>query len=386
MSNNRILIADDEPDLTEIIGAVAEDLGFQVTVVHEGNEVISRVGTVDPGVIALDLRMPGTDGLEVLKQLAEIGCRANILLMSGLGQSTLNSVEHVGRDKNLNVIGSLTKPLTPDEIESALAPLLNGAQKEIDDVQIAAPASSSGFGLQTQYLLHTHLDEDATESQRATLAATWILDNKEELTGHELQSWAHSNGISKGLFDRILRDALLAANERDSAKSNMLLGISLGKEALADENTVEHLCAVLENGCFPIGRFVLEISDEAIRSDFASAAEQLSRLRIKGFRIAVTTSSSSDELLAMIDKLPMDEIIVDFAWLQNCSKVANDMELEFNYSSLSSVAKKKGIVTCADNVNDKVLLDFVKRCDFCQARGEVLQGYQPISSLGQAMA
>lgn len=99
MPNNRILIADDEAGLTEIIGAVAEDLGFQVTVVHEGNEVVNRVAAVDPGIIMLDLRMPGADGVEVMKQLAEIGISASILLMSGLGQSTLNSVEHVGKEK-----------------------------------------------------------------------------------------------------------------------------------------------------------------------------------------------------------------------------------------------------------------------------------------------
>lgn len=381
MFNNRILIADDEADLTEIIGAVAEDLGFQVTVVHEGNEVINRVAAVDPGIIMLDLRMPGADGVEVMKQLAEIGSSASILLMSGLGQSTLNSVEHVGKEKNLNVIGSLSKPVLPEDIESALLPLLNVESNKEQPADAAVPVITSGFGLQTRYLLHASCSEAAGQPTRATLAATFTLDSLEEITQEKLLDWAQASGISKGLLDQILRDALQNAAGQGRANGQLVLGIRLDSEKLVDENMMEYLSSLLQSYNFSRENFVLEIDDKVIKRNYASAAELLSRLRIKGFRIAVTTQSSSDDLLGMIDKLPMDEIIIDLEWLNDNKKVSSDMELEFSYSSLNSVAKKKGIKTCAANVDAAEVLDFVKRCAFDQVRGNAIQGYEPIAKL-----
>ncbi len=385
MANNRILIADDEADLTEIIGAVAEDLGFQVTVVHEGSEVVSRVSAVDPGVIVLDLRMPGADGIEVLNELADIGSKASILLMSGLGQSTLNSVGHVGKEKNLNVVGTLTKPITPDDIETALEPLLQAAPAEdADTAPAVSDVADSGFGLRTQFLAHTQLADESGSAVRATLAGSWVLDNNEEVSRDKFENWAHAAGISKGLFDRILRDALQSSRAKGATNGDLVLGIKLGNETLGDEKTVEHLSTVIDNCSFPISNFVLEIHEDDINRDYGSAAALLSRLRIKGFRIAVISKSSSDDLLAMIDKLPMDEIIIDLGWLERSNKVTSDMELEFSYSSLGSMARKKGITTCADNVNNNEVFEFARRCGFSQARGSAIQDYQPIANLAEA--
>lgn len=381
MPNNRILIADDEAGLTEIIGAVAEDLGFQVTVVHEGNEVVNRVAAVDPGIIMLDLRMPGADGVEVMKQLAEIGISASILLMSGLGQSTLNSVEHVGKEKNLNMIGSLSKPLLPDDIEAALMPLLNRDSGEEQSAEKMSSAFDSGFGLRTRFLPHANFDEAAGQSNRVTLEATFTLDNREEIAQEKLFDWACSSGISKWLLQQILHDALQSPAGQTQTNDNLVLGFRLDNEKLVDENTIEYLSSLLDSYNFARDHFVLEIDDKEINRNYASAAELLSRLRIKGFRIAVSTRFSGDDLLGMIDKLPMDEIIIDLQWLSNNKKVSSDMELEFNYSSLNSVAKKKGIKTCADNVHGAEILDFVKRCAFDQARGNAIQGNGSISKL-----
>jgi CheY-like chemotaxis protein len=117
-NNNRILIADDEADIGEVLSAVAEDLGFSVTYVSEGGQVVAKTNALNPDVIMLDLRMPGTDGVEVIRELARINCTAKIILVSGMDQRTLNTVEALGREKDLCMVGTLVKPMHPDRIEA----------------------------------------------------------------------------------------------------------------------------------------------------------------------------------------------------------------------------------------------------------------------------
>ncbi len=386
MLNNRILIADDEPDFTEIIGAVAEDIGFEVITVHEGNEVVSRASAVDPGVIILDLRMPGTDGVEVLKQLAEMACTAQILLISGLGQRTLNSVELVGKERKLNVIGSLTKPMTPDEIEETLTPLL-GTVEEKSAVEITADQDAfSSFGLQTLFLPHVWLNDDAQTTQRILLEGRWILDNKEEVSGKQLQSWSHENGFSKGLTDLVLRDAMFSFNALSKESDQLEFVLPFIPELLQDEEIADHLAEVFMRSRFPAERIIVETDEQGIHRYQSTAVEVLSRMRIKGFRIAMITETNSDELLSMIDKLPMDEIIMDMSLLNRSQKLNSDMELEFAYSSLNSMAKRMGIQTCAHNIDSTELLEFVKRCNFDQARGRAITGPHSIAKLEDYLA
>lgn len=102
MHKPTLLVADDEEEIGEIFRALAEDLGFDVTCVTEGSEVVELVDRMRPTVIALDLRMPGTDGVEVIRELGRRGCKAAIILMSGMDQRTLSSVQALASDPSAN--------------------------------------------------------------------------------------------------------------------------------------------------------------------------------------------------------------------------------------------------------------------------------------------
>ncbi|MDP6416395.1 MAG: response regulator [Gammaproteobacteria bacterium] len=81
-----ILVADDEPDFADIIVEVAKEIGFRTHCVHEGDKVVGEVTAIDPAAIVLDLRMPGADGVEIIRELGKLRCSAKIVLMSGMDQ------------------------------------------------------------------------------------------------------------------------------------------------------------------------------------------------------------------------------------------------------------------------------------------------------------
>lgn len=72
----RVLIADDEPAMAHAIERVLRGAGFETAVARNGFEAGAMLPMFRPGVMTLDLRMPGLDGLEVLRFLGTLALPA----------------------------------------------------------------------------------------------------------------------------------------------------------------------------------------------------------------------------------------------------------------------------------------------------------------------
>ena len=65
----RILIADDEPDILEIISYNLSKEGYEIYTAKDGNEAIERAKQLNPDLIILDVMMPKKTGVEVCQIL-----------------------------------------------------------------------------------------------------------------------------------------------------------------------------------------------------------------------------------------------------------------------------------------------------------------------------
>jgi DNA-binding response OmpR family regulator len=123
MEPDRLLLIDDEPEIGSFIRTVAEDCGYQVAATSAAQAFKSAYASFRPTVIALDLAIPGTDGIELLKFLAEQDCPARILLLSGLGRGVLETAERLDEARGLDMVGIISKPGPIAELRSLLSNL-----------------------------------------------------------------------------------------------------------------------------------------------------------------------------------------------------------------------------------------------------------------------
>jgi two-component system alkaline phosphatase synthesis response regulator PhoP len=72
LSNNTILLVDDENDILEFLGYSLRKAGYEVYTATSGSKAITLARKVLPGLIILDVMMPGMDGIETCKELREI--------------------------------------------------------------------------------------------------------------------------------------------------------------------------------------------------------------------------------------------------------------------------------------------------------------------------
>ena len=123
----KILIADDEPDILEIIQFNLQQEGYQVATAKNGDEAIDQAKKIQPDLIILDIMMPGKNGIEV----------CNLLRMQPVFNDTLIVFLSALSDEGTEIRGLetgaddyLTKPISPKILVSKVNALFRRIYKE----------------------------------------------------------------------------------------------------------------------------------------------------------------------------------------------------------------------------------------------------------------
>ncbi len=127
----KILIADDEPDILEIIQFNLQQEGYEVITAKNGDEAIEMAKKHRPSLIILDIMMPGKNGIDV----------CNILRMDATFKETLIIFLSALSDEGTEIRGLetgaddyLTKPISPKVLMSKVNALFRRLNKEGKDV------------------------------------------------------------------------------------------------------------------------------------------------------------------------------------------------------------------------------------------------------------
>lgn len=117
--NDRVLVIDDDPDMGAVIANTAANLGMGCITTETAADFFEAL-TSDVTLIVLDLVMPNTDGIEILRLLGQHGCQAGIIVISGLGKRVVQTAEEVAGKLGLSIVGHLTKPFSVGHLQDML--------------------------------------------------------------------------------------------------------------------------------------------------------------------------------------------------------------------------------------------------------------------------
>jgi len=121
-----LLIVEDETIMRESLRDWLRGEGYEVETAEEGEEALQRIGTREFGVVILDLRLPGRNGLEVLREAT-----AQNPKLKGIIITAYPSVETAVEAMKMGAVDYMVKPFTPDALEKAIQEVLGPVQAEI---------------------------------------------------------------------------------------------------------------------------------------------------------------------------------------------------------------------------------------------------------------
>lgn len=105
----RILVVDDEASIRDLLAKVLKD--YEVDVVPDGHSAIERLRSYPYDLLIVDLKMPGVDGLSVIREGKRLKADLRVVIITGYS-SEATAIEAV----NLGVDGYLTKPFRVNQV------------------------------------------------------------------------------------------------------------------------------------------------------------------------------------------------------------------------------------------------------------------------------
>jgi len=126
----RVLVVDDDPALAEMLGIVLRGEGFEPAFVSDGDAALGAFRREKPDVVLLDLMLPGTDGIEVCRQIrAESGVPIVMLTAKGDTTDIVLGLESGADDY-------VVKPFKPKELIARVRARLRTHDGEAEDITI----------------------------------------------------------------------------------------------------------------------------------------------------------------------------------------------------------------------------------------------------------
>ena len=120
MALPRLLLIDDEPALAAFVAKAADMCGFEPVIAEQDQQFRDPFQGSRPQMVALDLGMPGMDGVELLRFLGSQDYKEPVLIISGFDRRVLESAYRFGEALGLQMVGPLEKPARLEQLEDIL--------------------------------------------------------------------------------------------------------------------------------------------------------------------------------------------------------------------------------------------------------------------------
>ncbi len=112
---NTILLVDDEEGIRTVLGISLADYGYEVLTAGSGGEALRLFREKKPSIVLTDIKMPGMDGIQLLRKIKEESPDTEVIMITGHGEMELAIAS-----LKFDATDFVTKPINDDVLEIAL--------------------------------------------------------------------------------------------------------------------------------------------------------------------------------------------------------------------------------------------------------------------------
>lgn len=365
----RIVVAEDHAFQRRVLRHQISSLGYpSIFDAETGTEALTLCQHNNIDLLFCDLRMPGMDGMALLRQLSIMGFRGSIIISSALEQDVIDSVLLMGQTYGLRMLGSVRKPASAKQIEALLA------RRHSD----STPAKDSYTPTVTLDELRQALDKGAiqpwyqpkvsfsTGEWLGTEAlARWHHSERGFVSPAEFIPLAEQNGLIDQLTDTMFCQSMQAAHLWAQRGLSINLSVNLSTQSLLNAGLFNTLLGYCRQWGVNPKMITLEVTEGAFIEDVGRSLEMLSRMRMHGFGLSIDDFGTGYSSVQQLTMLPFTELKLDRSFISRCSQDKSSMAV-VEYSL--KLAQQLGLKSVAEGVEDEETWQILAAlgCDMCQ--------------------
>ncbi len=374
----RMLIVDDDPLICQYLSLMGEELGYRSEFVTDSKQFAGAYRP-DIDLIVLDLNMPGVDGVELLRFLAENEYGAAVILISAVEQDVLNAAENMALDYRLQVLGGLQKPLVQEQVNSMLeqAKTLNRSNQKVSSpLEILAPGGTDELPplddlrnaiekKEIEIYFHPQIRLKGRALSGLEALARWKHPTKGFVPPSYFIAFAEKYNLIDDLTRLVVDKVCECCKDWQKKWAPVPISINISESNLDNLNFPEEILQTVQNYSVVPSTIMIEVTETSLATNPNHVMNVLTRLRLKGFQLSIDDFGTGHSSLARLRKIPFRELKIDKMFIDTCD---TDRENRVIVSNTMHLAHGLGLKVVAEGVESEAQLAVLEElnCDHVQ--------------------
>ncbi|MBL6752155.1 MAG: EAL domain-containing response regulator [Nevskia sp.] len=379
--NIRLLVLDDEPEIAAFVGTIARTRGWNVDLAISESQFRRLYESTPPDVIVLDLQLGPSDGVEQLRYLSQQGFGGALALISGFDARVLASARQVGEALGLSIVADIVKPMRVAQMREVFDLFEQIWLSSANQRQQAAKPPEPARAEITPAAIAQAIDD----GQMDLFLQPVVSSAGREVTRFEaLIRWRHP------LAGLIAPDSFIPVAEQDEEVIDRLtmwvvetalhhhrrlavlgcsapISVNVSGVNLDTLDFPDRVVSLVQERGVALDGISFEVTESVAMRSPRKMTDILTRLRLKGFALAMDDFGTGYSTLKALRQMPFSEIKIDKSF------VADALVSQDSFAIVRSVielARSIGLETVAEGVENEDTARLLR-----QLGANGLQGY-----------
>ncbi|MES2317196.1 MAG: EAL domain-containing response regulator [Pseudomonadota bacterium] len=367
------LVAEGDARLRNALCDVLGKLGAtQITEVPDGHTALrcfQDTYTPSVNIAIIDITLAGLDGLELIRSLAAMNCRARVIIIGALDNNLLFTVETMAQAYGLELLGTLAKPVQDGPLRELIQHYVPPPPPSVRKPGPTFSFAQVGEGLQARQFEPYFQPKIALETghiKGLEVFARWDHPDHGVLGPSAFIDALEQNNRIDFLDWCMIEKSVERCREFQDASLPVEISINVAPETLAHPAFFQQITACVDrHGVLPM-YLTFEMPESSVLTNDPSFLERLVRLRMAGYGLAIDDYGTGRSNLQLLARVPFTELKIDRSFVDGASR---RRALGTVLSSCLGLARSLDRESCAVGVETRQDWDFLQGLGCTYAQG-----------------